>query len=76
MVKSDVIEPITELTEWVSPLVIVKKPNGSLRLCFDPKELNKAIKREHYQMSIAESILLKLAGTNIFTKLDASNAYW
>ena len=66
MVKSDVIEPITEPTEWVSSLVIVKK-NGSLRLCLDPKDLNKAIKREPYQMPTTESILLKL---------DASNAYW
>ena len=57
-------------------LVIVKKTNGSLRLCLDPKDLNKAIKREHYQMPTTESILLKLAGAKLFTKLEASNAYW
>ena len=33
-----------ELTEWVSSLVIVKKPNGSLRLCLDPKPLNAVLK--------------------------------
>ena len=53
-----------------------EKPNGSLRLCLDPKDLNKAIKREHYQMPTTESILLKLAGAKLFTKLDALNAYW
>ena len=73
---SDAIEPRTEPTGWVSSLVIVKKQNGSLRLCLDPKDLNKAIKREHYQMPTTESILLKLAGAKLFTKLEASNAYW
>ena len=36
----NVIEKVNEPTDWVNSLVIAEKPNGKLRLCFDPKELN------------------------------------
>ena len=34
----DIIEevPISESSEWVNSMVIVKKPNGKLRICLDP----------------------------------------
>ena len=39
------IKEVQEYTEWINSIVPVKKPNGSLRLCLDPKDLNKAVKR-------------------------------
>lgn len=45
MVSLGVIESVTEPTDWVSSLVYCRKPNGRLRVCLDPKDLNKAIKR-------------------------------
>ena len=45
LVKVD--QPIA--TDWVDNLVIVEKKNGSLRLCLDPRDLNKGIKHEHYK---------------------------
>ena len=53
MVKLKVIEKITEPTDWVSSMVTVQKPNGSLRICSDPKDLNLAIKRQHFPMATA-----------------------
>ena len=47
-----VIRRTEEPTDWVNALVIVEKPNGSLRLCMDPTDLNAHIKREHYQRSL------------------------
>ena len=47
-----------------------------MRICIDPKELNKAIKRPHYAYSTAEDILSQMSGAKYFTKLDASNTYW
>ena len=38
------IKEVQEYTEWINSIVPVKKPNGSLRLCLDPKDLNKAVK--------------------------------
>ena len=45
MEKMDVITKMDEPTDWVSSLVIVVKKNGDLRICLDPRDLNKAIKR-------------------------------
>ena len=47
MEQLNVIERVHEPTDWVNSMVIVIKPNGKLRICIDPRDLNKAIKREH-----------------------------
>ena len=76
MKQLDVIEKIDEPPDWVSSLVIVEKPNGQIRLCLDPRDLNKAIKRHHHPMPTVDEILTKLGGAKVFSKLDASSGYW
>ena len=39
----DVIQKVDRPTKWVNSLVIVEKRNGSLRMCLDPRDLNRAI---------------------------------
>ena len=46
--KEGVIAPITEATEWCSPMVPVVKPNKDVRICVDLKRLNQAVVREVY----------------------------
>ena len=46
-VKLGIIAKQDHPTDWVNSLVITKNKNGQIRLCIDPKDLNKAIKREH-----------------------------
>ena len=43
LVKQNVIVPIEEPTPWVNSLVTVEKTDGSLRICIDPRDLNRAI---------------------------------
>lgn len=76
MKKMDVISKVNKATSWVNRLVIVEKKDGSLRLCLDPKDLNKSIKREHYKPPSAETISSKLNGKRIFSVIDMSNCYW
>lgn len=76
MEQSEVITKVTVPTDWVNSLVIVEKPNGKLRICLDPKDLNEAIKRPHYQMPTLEDALAKMSGAKFFTKLDARSGYW
>ena len=56
-------------------MVAVCKP-GKLRLCIDPKDLYKAIKRSHYPLPIIEDVLPKFTKTKIFSDLDAKKGFW
>ena len=76
MVELGVIEKVEEPTDWVSSIVYSRKSNGKLRICLDPKDLNTAIKRPHYPTPKLEEITHKLAGSMIFSKLDARHGYW
>ena len=63
-------------TEVVLPLVIVEKPNGDLRLCLDPMDLNEYIRREHYHLPNRSEILSEMADARYFTKMDASQGFY
>ena len=76
MIKLDVIEPISEPAEWVNPLVTVEKPSRKLRVCLDPKDLNKAIKRQHYKLPTAEELLSEMNSAHYFSKFNTSKGYW
>ena len=76
MEKQHVISKITEPTDWVNSLVTVEKPNVSLRVCLDPKDLNDAIKRPHYPNKTLEDILPDLTDAKVFSKFDARSGYW
>ena len=76
MEANDVIRRVTEPTDWVSSIAVSRKANGQLRVCLDPKHLNKAIKRCHHVTPTVEEITHKLAGAKTFSKLDAKNGYW
>ena len=55
---------------------MMEKPDGSLRICMDPKHLNKNLKREHYQLPTFEEISMRLSNAKVFSKLDANKGYW
>ena len=74
--KMRVIQKVTEPTEWVNSLVVVEKPNKDVRLCLDPRELNKSILREHFPMKTVEEVAAKVKNAKIYSVLDASNGYW
>ena len=76
MVAKKLISPVTEPTPWVSNLVIVDKPNGDIRICLDPKTLNKAIQREHYPTPTIDEVTTRLSDAKIFSVVDASQAFW
>ena len=70
------IEKVDQPTEWINSIVIVEKPDGNLRICLDPKDLNRAVKREHFQLPTATEITSKLTGAKVFSKLDAKDGFW
>ncbi|KAG8173419.1 hypothetical protein JTE90_002013 [Oedothorax gibbosus] len=76
MEQNGIIEKVTKPTDWVNPVVIVPKKDNSLRICLDPRHLNKVIKRQHYQIPSQDQLLAKLKGSRVFSLLDAKNAFY
>lgn len=72
----DIIAAVDKQTEWVNSIVLVEKKNGSLRICLDPRDLNKAIKREHYRIPTPEDISAELHEKKVFSILDEKDGYW
>lgn len=70
LVNKDVIEPVEGPTPWVSPVVIVPKPSGDIRLCVDMRRANTAVLRERHPIPTIDEVLQAMNGSTIFTKLD------
>ena len=73
----DIIDKIPDNTptEWVSPVVIVRKRNNNIRLCVDMRLANTAIKRIRHPIPTLESVSLEPNGASFFSKLDLCQAY-
>ena len=71
-----IIMPVTIPTEWVSSITYPQKPDGALCICLDPRDLNKAIIREHYKALTLKEISHELAGATAFSKLDVKDGFW
>lgn len=63
-------------TSYVNPLVVVKKRDGSLRLCLDAKNLNLITRPQFESPEGIETLLARLGNKNYFTKLDLKNSFW
>ena len=76
MVWQRIITKQTEPTPWVSSLTYPKKANGKLRICLDPKDLNKAIIHENHKAPTLEEIAHVLMGATKFSKVDGNKAFF
>ena len=62
-------------SDWLSQIAVVIKKSGDLFICIDPKPLNEALRREHFQLPVLEDLLSELSGAKYFTKVDPSSAF-
>ena len=76
MVKLDVIKPVTKPANWVSSITYVMKADGALRVCLDPKDLNRALKGGQHHIPTMEEIGHKFSGISVFSEVDAKSGYW
>ena len=76
LVSRGVVTPVTEPTAWCSQMSVQTKKNGTLRICLDPRPLNKALQRERYPLPVIDDILPDLANAKLFSKLDLKDGYW
>ena len=75
LVDLDVTEKAEGPTPWISPVVVVLKPNGELHLCVDMRQANGAIVREQHPILTLDEILHDLNESTVFTKLDIKWAF-
>ena len=54
----------------------ISQSKDNARICIDPKDLNKALKRPYYSMVTVEEVANRLSGAKSFTSLDACSGYW
>ncbi|XP_062703966.1 uncharacterized protein K02A2.6-like [Aedes albopictus] len=76
MLRQDIIEPVRGPPDWISPLVIVPKGKGDVRLCVNMRFPNQAIQREHYPIPVIDTVLNELRGSTVFSRLDMTSAYY
>jgi len=75
LVKLDIIKKVSGPSSWVSPVVVVSKPSGNIRLCVDMRQANMAVKRERYPMPTIDEVLQDLNQSKFFSKLDLNSVY-
>ncbi|XP_069782085.1 UPF0462 protein C4orf33 homolog isoform X1 [Narcine bancroftii] len=75
LIEQDILEPVEHSTQWVSPVVIVPKPKGDIRLCVDMRMANEAIIRERHPIPTVEEILQELTTSKVFSKIDLKWGY-
>jgi hypothetical protein len=74
MLENHIVRPSS--SSWSSPVVIIKKKDGSPRFCVDYRRLNLITERDVYPLPRIDDIIDKLAGSKYFTTLDLKSGYW
>jgi len=72
-IASGIIEPCT--SEYASP-VVVKKKDGTARVCIDYRKINRIIEKDSHPLPLIEDLLDKLQNVRVFSTLDLKNEFF
>ena len=73
--QQGIIEKVQGPTPFVSPLVVIPKKDGDVRLCVDMRMANKAIHRERHPTPTVDDLIHAMNGAKVFSKLDLRAGY-
>ena len=74
MLEMGIIRPST--SPWAAPVVIVPKPDGTIRLCVDYRKLNHVTKMDAYPIPSMERMIEKIASAKYISTIDLTKGYW
>ena len=74
MLQQQIIEPAHG--PWSSPIVLVKKKDGSTRFCVDFRRLNSITMKDAHPLPRIDDTLDALSGASWFSTLDLASGYW
>lgn len=74
MLKLGVVEK--SRSAWSSPILLIRKKDGTYRFCIDFRKVNKVTERDAYPLPYVSSILDRLRDAQFITSLDIKTAYW
>jgi len=74
MLTAEIIEP--SYSEWCSPIVLVQKPDDSIRFCNDFRQLNAISKFDAYPMPRVDEMIERIGKARFITTLDLTKGYW
>ena len=74
MADADVIEPSN--SPWSSPIVLVVKPDGSIRFCIDYRKINDVTKKDAYPLPRINDTLDLLHGSSYYSTIDLASGFW
>ena len=74
LLKASFIEPVDQAT-WLSPIVVVPKKNGKLRICVDFRRLNAATKKDLYPLPFTDEVLDTVIGYAAYSFINHFSGY-
>ena len=68
------IQPVKQAT-WLSPILVVPKKNGKIRVCVDYRKLNAATVTDAFPLPFTDDVLDAMAGHEVYSFLDGFSGY-
>ena len=75
LVQGGILKPV-QTSDWASPIVVVRKREGGIRMCIDPKRtLNPQLTSDHYPIPVIDDLLVDVSSHEYYSLIDLSGAF-